>query len=132
MAPAQLPDVTVHPNGTLEPIRNYHGLFSLEGHATPKLDIYAYFGGEYGQRTVYATGVAASPFTGYGPINNVLTGCNTEPATPGSSVTGGTISAANCSAVTRAIFEGMAGFTYRIVRQPEVWPSCSTRRTTST
>jgi hypothetical protein len=116
---AQLPDVTVHPTGTLEPIRSYHGLFSLEGHATPKLDVYAYFGGEYDQRTVYATGVAASPFTGYGPINNVLTGCNTEvPVT--SAATGGSITpAGTCSAVTRAIFEGMAGFTYRIVSSPK-------------
>jgi hypothetical protein len=116
---AQLPDATVHPSGTLEPIRNYHGLFSLEGHATPKLDIYAYFGGEYDQRTVYATGVAASPFTGYGPINTVMTGCNTEvPVT--SAATGGSITpAANCSAVTRAIFEGMAGWTYRIVNSPK-------------
>ena len=116
---AQLPDVTVHPVGTLEPIKNYHGLFSLEGHATPKLDVYAYFGGEYDQRTVYATGVAASPFTGYGPINSNLTGCNTEvPVT--TSATGGSITpAGTCQAVTRSIFEGMAGWTYRIVNSPK-------------
>jgi hypothetical protein len=115
---SQLPDATVHPKGTLEPIRNYHGLFSLEGHATPKLDIYAYFSGEYAQRTVYATGVAATPFTGYGPINNVNTGCNTEvPVT--TAATGGIITPANCAAVTRAIFEGMAGWTYRIYNSPK-------------
>jgi hypothetical protein len=115
---AQLPDVTVHPVGTLEPIRNYHGLFSLETHPTPKLDVYAYFGGEYDQRTVYATGVAASPFTGYAPINTVATGCNTEvPVT--TAATGGIITPANCSAVTRAIFEGMAGWTYRIYNSPK-------------
>jgi hypothetical protein len=116
---AQLPDVTVHPVGTLEPIHNYHGLFSLEGHATPKLDVYAYFGGEYDQRTVYATGVAASPFTGYGPINSNLSGCNTEvPVT--TSATGGSITpAGTCQAVTRAIFEGMAGWTYRIINSPK-------------
>jgi hypothetical protein len=115
----QLPDVTVHPIGTLEPLRNYHGLFSLETHPTPKLDVYAYFGGEYDQRTVYATGVAASPFTGYGTINTVATGCNTEvPVT--TSATGGSITpAANCSAVTRALFEGMAGWTYRIYNSPK-------------
>jgi hypothetical protein len=116
---AQLPDATVHPSGTLEPIRNYHGLFSLEGHATPKLDIYAYFGGEYDQRTVYATGVAASPFTGYGPINANLTGCNTEVAVT-TAATGGSITpAGTCAAVTRAIFEGMAGWTYRVVNSPK-------------
>ncbi len=116
---AQLADVTVHPIGTLEPIRNYHGLLSLEGHPTPKLDVYGYFGGEYDQRTVYATGVAATPFTGYAPINTVATGCNTEvPVT--TAATGGSITpASNCSAVTRAIFEGMAGWTYRIYSSPK-------------
>jgi hypothetical protein len=116
---AQLADVTVHPTGILEPLRNYHGLFSLETHPTPKLDVYGYFGGEYDQRTVYATGVAASPFTGYAPINTVATGCNVEvPVT--TSATGGSITpAANCNAVTRAIFEGMAGWTYRIYNSPK-------------
>jgi hypothetical protein len=109
----------VHPVGTLEPIRNYHGLFSLETHPTPKLDVYAYFGGEYDQRTVYATGVAATPFTGYAPINTVATGCNTEvPVT--TAATGGSITpAANCNAVTRAIWEGMFGWTYRIYSSPK-------------
>ncbi len=115
---SQLPDATVHPKGTLEPIRNYHGLLSIEGHATPKLDIYAYFGGEYAQRTVYATGVAATPFTGYAPINTVMTGCNTRSSVT-TAATGGSITPANCSAVTRAIFEGMAGWTYRIYNSPK-------------
>ena len=66
---AQLADATIHRDGTLEPLRNYHGLISLEGHPTPKLDVYGYAGGEYAQRTVYATGVAATPFTGYGAIS---------------------------------------------------------------
>src|SRR5438067_3604800 len=42
-----LPDITVHPNGTLEPIRAYQGLASLESHPTPKLDVFAYYGAEY-------------------------------------------------------------------------------------
>ena len=111
---AQLPDATVHPNGTLEPLRNYHGLISLEGHPTPKLDVYGYAGGEYAQRTVYATGVAASPFTGYGAISANLTGCNTEVG----SATGSVTPAGTCQATTRDILEGMVGFTYRIVNSP--------------
>jgi len=111
---SQLADVTVHPNGTFEPIRNYHGQFSLETHPTPRLDVYGYAGAEYAQRTVYATGVTASPFTGYAPINVVDTGCNTEVA----ATAGSTSPAANCSAVTRDIVEGTAGFTYRIYSSP--------------
>ena len=116
---AQLADATVHPNGTLEPVRNYHGLFSIEGHATPKLDIYGYVGGEYAQRTVYATGVAASPFTGYAPITVNATNCNNEVATTAGG-TGGVINpASNCAANTKDIWEGMAGFTYRIASSPK-------------
>ena len=114
---AQLADATVHPNGTLEPLRNYHGLVSIETHPTPKLDVYGYAGGEYVQRTVYATGVAATPFTGYGPINVGLSGCNTE-AVP-SPIAGSLNPGGACSAATRDIFEGMAGFTYRLVSSPK-------------
>ena len=112
---AQLADATLHPNGTLEPVRNYHGLISLEGHPTPKLDVYAYAGGEYAQRTVYATGVAASPFTGYGAISANLSGCSTETV----NLTAPISPAGTCQAATRDIFEGMVGFTYRIVNSPK-------------
>lgn len=116
---SQLADATVHPNGKLEPIRNYHGLLSLETHPNPKLDVYGYVGGEYAQRTVYATGVTGSPFTGYAPVNVNLSNCNTEVAsTTGAS--GGVINpATNCAAATKDIWEGLAGFTYRITNNPK-------------
>ena len=50
---AQIADLTLRPDGTQALIRTAHGLGELELHATPKLDIYAYFGGEYGWRTAY-------------------------------------------------------------------------------
>lgn len=112
---AQLADATIHRNGTLEPVRNYHGLISLEGHPTPKLDVYGYAGGEYAQRTVYATGVAATPFTGYGAISANLTGCTVEVGAAAGSVT----PAGTCQAATRDILEGMVGLTYRIVNSPK-------------
>ena len=87
---SQLADATLHPDGTLEPIRNYHGLFSLETHPTPKLDVYAYYGGEYAQRTVYTitNSAFAGATMGYGARNLNNTGCYNLPANPGSS-TGG-------------------------------------------
>ena len=112
---AQLADATVHPNGTLEPLRNYHGLFSLEGHPTKKLDVYGYAGGEYAQRTTYATGIAATPYTGYGAISANLTGCNTETFTATAPIN----PVGTCQASTRAIFEGLVGLTYRIVNSPK-------------
>ncbi len=116
---AQLSDVTVHPNGTLEPIRSSHGLFSLETHPAPKLDVYAYYGAEYAQRTVYSTGVPGSPYTGYGAITTSQVGCNTEvpPATGG--FTGSVTPSGACGADTRYIQEGMVGFTYRLASSPK-------------
>ena len=50
---AQLADVTFRPDGTEALIRTAHGLVSFEYHATPKLDIFAYYGGEYAWRAGY-------------------------------------------------------------------------------
>ena len=36
---SQLADATLRPDGTLEPVRNYHGLLSIESHPTKKLDV---------------------------------------------------------------------------------------------
>ena len=51
---AQISDVTAKPFGTLVGIHNAQWLGRLEWHATPKLDLYAYFGGEYGGRAAYS------------------------------------------------------------------------------
>jgi len=50
---AQLSDVTARPNGSLALIHDGQWLGRLELHATPKLDLYGYFGGEYAGRTAY-------------------------------------------------------------------------------
>ncbi len=117
---SQLADATLHTDGTLEPIRNYHGLFTLETHPTPKLDVYAYYGGEYAQRTVYAipSGTYAGDLMGYGAPNLSDTGCYNLPSNSVTS-TGGSPSASGCSSPTRYIQEGMLGFTYRIVNTPK-------------
>ena len=117
---SQLADATIRTDGTLEPIRNYHGLFSLETHPTPKLDVYGYYGGEYGQRTQYTT--AQGDLIGYGPRNLNNSGCYNLPSNPGSA-TGGSPGASagnSCTAPTRYIQEGLLGFTYRFVNSPKV------------
>jgi len=50
---AQLADVTARPDGSYSMIHSGHWLGRLEWHATPKLDIYAYLGGEYAARAAY-------------------------------------------------------------------------------
>jgi hypothetical protein len=114
---AQLADATLRPDGTLEPIRNYHGLFSLETHPTPKLDVYAYYGGEYGQRTQYTT--PQGDLIGYGARNLSDAGCYNLPSNPGSA-TGGSPSASGCASPTRYIQEVLAGFTYLFVNSPKI------------
>ena len=116
---AQLGDVTVRPDGTLEPIRNYHGLISLESHPTKKLDVYAYGGAEYNQRTTYVgpTGL----LVGYGVRNANDSGCYalTLGTTAGTGVTGSPATVGSCASPTRVIEEGMFGFTYKVVNSPK-------------
>ena len=114
---AQLADATIRPDGTLEPVRNYHGLLSIETHPTPKLDVYGYYGGEYAQRTVYTTSTGA--LIGYGAPNLNDSGCVLLPGIPSSSTGGSTSTTGTCASPTRYIQEGMIGFTYRIVNTPK-------------
>jgi hypothetical protein len=118
---AQLADVTLRPDETLEPIRNYHGLGSLELHVLPKLDLFGYYGGEYDQRTVYTD--PAGNLTGYGPRNLSDSGCYNLPAAPSSTIgnagSTGSLSATSCGSPTRYIQEAMGGFIYRVVNSPK-------------
>jgi hypothetical protein len=117
---SQLADVTLRPNETLEPIKNYHGLFSLENHLTPKFDLSFYYGGEYAQRTVYTT--AVGNLIGYATPNQSSSGCYANPAavstTQGAGV-GGTLSASSCGEPTRYIQEAMASMTYKAINSPK-------------
>jgi len=109
-----LSDVTVHPNGTLEPLRAYQGLFSVELHPAAKLDLFGYYGGEYVQRTLYVN--AKGQQVGYAPATQNNAGCFTE-GLPGA---GGTSPAGSCGALTRGVFEATGGFTYRVYNNPKI------------
>jgi hypothetical protein len=73
-ASGQLPEVTLRPNGTIALIHGANWLGRIEWHATPKLDVYAYIGGEYAARTAY---------TGYQSVRVTNT-----PAIPGCGAVG--------------------------------------------
>jgi len=139
---AQLADITLRPNGTQAPIRTAHALGELEFHVNPKLDVYAYFGGEYAWRAAYqgydsitVTKTPAIPATatspaipattttsfklnqigGYGSPFANNSGCSTE-APPSNQLTpsgGGT-----CAGDTRLIMEGTLGFWHRLTQGP--------------
>ena len=115
---SQLADATLRPDESLEPVKNYHGLFSLEWHATPKFDVQAHYGGEYAQRTVYTTPVGS--LVGYGTPNTNDAGCYNLPAAPSTTSIGnggstGSLSATTCGSPTKYIQEGFIGLTYRPV-----------------
>ncbi|HEY2038210.1 MAG TPA: hypothetical protein VGG95_01000 [Edaphobacter sp.] len=115
-----LPDTTIHPDGTLAPIKNYQGLFSVELHPAKKLDLFGYYGAEYAQRTYYTSNVPGSvgKLVGYAPPSSTNAGCGVEtvpsgtsgynPGTPGS-----------CLGATRYISEATGGFTYRVYNSPQ-------------
>jgi hypothetical protein len=139
---AQLADLTFRPDGTASLIRTAHGLGELEFHPTPKLDFYAYYGGEYAWRSAYqgydsisitktpgipatstSTAIPATTTTafklnqigGYGSPFANNSGCATETA-PSNDLTpsgGGT-----CAGDTRYIWEGTFGFWHKIYQGP--------------
>jgi hypothetical protein len=122
---AGLPDATVRPDGTLALIRSYQSLASLEFHATPKLDIYAYVGGEYAGRTAYLNNGKGE---GFGSPLFANYGCGTE-TQPGAAVStptgvGGSAgyipgSLTGCTGDPRNVLEGTLGFWYKFYKGPK-------------
>jgi hypothetical protein len=63
-ASGQMPDVTLAPDGTIEPLGAWHLLAGVEAHPAPKLDLYAYFGREHtGQQVSLLHSVTGGPPT---------------------------------------------------------------------
>ena len=113
----------MRPDGVLVPIRNYQVLGTIE-YRGKKLDVYAYGGGEYDQRTAFVSGGKGE---GYGSSLLSNAGCYTE-TVPGTPVSGqfptsssGFLPGAlvNCSGDTRTLLEGTLGFWYRFYKGPK-------------
>jgi hypothetical protein len=106
-----LPDASIHADGSVDLIRSYQGLATLEWHG-PKLDIYFNAGSEYAGRASDFDPVSGKN-VGYGSPNFNNSGCYSE-TVPGSTVAGFTPGGlANCTADTRALIEGTAGFWHK-------------------
>ncbi len=112
----QLSDLAIQANGTVNLIRGYQGLSTLEWHGK-KLDVYLYGGAEYASRTAQTDPISGKE-VGYGAPLFVNSGCSTE--TLPSVNTGFTPGAlANCTGDTRALIEGTGGFWYRFYNGPK-------------
>ena len=120
---AQLPDISIHANGTLDLIRDYQGLGTLEYHGK-KFDFYSYAGVEYAGRAYdfdpnpNAAGTAPVGYVGYGAPEFSNAGCYNEVApTVNTGFTPGAL--AHCTAQTRVIMEGTVGYWYRLYNGPK-------------
>jgi hypothetical protein len=120
---ASLPDVTAHPDGSLELLTGGSALGSVEWHTTPRLDIYGYYGGEYARRAFYYSGynndTTNQPvYVGYGAPNNDVSGCYVEVLPVSSPNGGGNVPGATggCNADNRNIQEGTVGWWFRFYK----------------
>jgi hypothetical protein len=106
-----LPDTSIHANGTVDLVRSLQGLATLEWHG-PKLDIYLNAGSEYASRAADYDPISGK-VVGYGAPGFSNSGCYTETLSPVANgfAPGGLSS---CTADTRALIEGTAGFWYRV------------------
>ncbi|HTU34227.1 MAG TPA: hypothetical protein VMF66_10535 [Candidatus Acidoferrum sp.] len=110
-----LADTAAYADGALHLVKSLQGLTTLEFHY-PKLDVYFNVGAEYAGRAADFDPVSGKE-VGYGaPLFN-NSGCYTETG-PGS---GGFApgSLANCTADTRVMIEGTAGFWHKIHSGPK-------------
>ena len=104
-----LPDASVHGNGSLDLIRSYQGLATLEWHG-PKLDVYFNAGSEYAKRAFDFDPVTGK-VVGYGAPSFSNSGCYTEISPLSSGFVPGSL--ASCTGDTRALIEGTAGFWHK-------------------
>jgi len=111
-----LPDASITETGTYHLIRSSQGLATLEWHS-PKLDIYLNTGAEYASRTASWDPVT-NKAVGYGSPLFSNSGCFTEtgPVNNSGFIPGGLSS---CTADTRVLIEGTAGFWYRFYNGPK-------------
>ncbi len=107
-----LPDASVHTNGSLDLVRSYQGLSTLEWHGR-KLDVYLNAGAEYAARAADYDPINANLYVGYGSpfFNNQ--GCYSETIPKdGTGFTPGSLK--SCTADTRALIEGTSGFWFKV------------------
>ena len=105
-----LPDASIHANGTLDLIKSYQALGTLEWHG-PKLDVYMNAGAEYAGRASDFDPISGKN-VGYGSPLFSNSGCFTEIAP---TVNNGFTPAglASCTADTRVLIEGTFGIWFK-------------------
>jgi len=111
-----LADASANADGTLHLIRNLQGLATVEWHG-PKLDVYFNAGAEYDSRAASFDSFLGKA-VGYGSPQFSNSKCSVEtlPANGTGFLPGGL---GSCTADTRVLIEGTAGFWYRLYNGPK-------------
>ena len=102
-----------NPDGTFSPLHGFSALSTLEWHATPRLDVYANYGGDYIGKTIYVN--AAGKKDGYG-LGEAFTGCGTELLPTATTLPS---SNSGCTGQTRDVQEGTIGYWYDFYKGPK-------------
>lgn len=111
-----LPDTSIRADGRFNLLRSYQGLATLEWHG-PKLDIYLNAGAEYASRAADFDPISLK-YVGYGSPFFPNTSCFTEIAPGSGGFSPGSLGS-NCTADTRVLIEGTAGFWFRLYNGPK-------------
>ncbi len=106
-ASGQMSDVTLRPDGLIEPIKAWHLLAGVETHPAPMLDVYAYVGREHSGQHAFVS--MAGQGVGYGSPLNDNSACSVEIPAPGQA----------CQAQTKDLWQIQPGLWYRFHKGPE-------------
>lgn len=112
---AGLPDVAVHADGSLYLVKDLQGNTTLEFHY-PKFNVYFNTGAEYAARSGDYDAITGK-YVGYGSPFFSNSGCFTETGPGAGGFAPGGL--ASCTADTRVIIEGTAGFWHKIYAGPK-------------
>ncbi len=112
-----LPDVTLRPDGQIAPLHAFSALSTAVFHASPRMDLYFNYGGDYVGRRYFAAGTGTD---GYGSPFIKDSGCGIELA-PGTSPQVGyqPTAPANCGSPTKDVQEFTLGYWYDFYKGPK-------------
>lgn len=112
-------DVTIRPNGPLDPLKAFSALSTVELNPTARLNLYANYGGDYVYRDYWGKSGYGSPFAD-------MSGCTTEPAPGGTNNTYGgngtgfdPATPSNCGNQNKDVQEFTAGDWYYFYKGPK-------------
>jgi Skp family chaperone for outer membrane proteins len=110
-------DVTIRPAGQLEPLKAFSALGTLEINPTPKLNIYANYGGDYVYRDYVLN--SSSVQVGYGTTTVNMSGCLVETASTAANPASNPGTPANCGASNKDVQELSVGYWYYFHNSPK-------------